>query len=303
MSKPDVLVFGKGGQIGIETVKQFSAFANVVALDRSDTKYCGDLEDSAGLKETIRAVRPNCIVNAAAFTAVDLAENEKDMAELINSEAVKVIADEAENINALLVHYSTDYVFDGSGEHYRDEESPAVPINEYGRSKLAGEKNIISSGCRHLIFRTSWVYSTTGSNFIKTILRLAKEKVRLNVVSDQFGAPTSAALITDVTAECVKKSLVNPNLTGIYNLVSCGETSWLGYARFIVMVASKLGCVTTLCPQDIVGTTTSQYQSVAPRPLNSRLSTAKIKRDFECVLPDWQEDVEGVIASLVLHEL
>lgn len=299
MSEMKVLLFGKKGQIGVEIEKQFSSFASLVALDRSSNDFCGDLADLEKIDETIRLVKPTCIINAAAFTSVDDAEKERELAMRINAGAVEVMARRAKQLNALLVHYSTDYIFDGAGEYCRDEDAPPAPINAYGKSKLMGEKHILGSGCRHLIFRTSWVHSVTGQNFIKTIVRLGKQKTKLSVVSDQVGAPTSASLIADVTHKCVKISLTDHKMGGTYNLTALGETNWLEYARLIVSVANKLGVPMKLTPEAITGISSVELKAAASRPLNSRLCTARLERDFGIKLPSWNNDVTDTVTSLL----
>ena len=294
-----VLLFGKKGQVGVEIEKKFSDFGSLIALDRCSIDFCGDLAELKKIDETISQVKPTCIINAAAFTSVDDAEKERELAMRINAEAVEVMARRAKQLNALLVYYSTDYIFDGTGEHYRDEYAPPAPINAYGKSKLMGEKHILASDCHHLIFRTSWVHSATGRNFIKTIIRLAKQNTKLSVVADQIGSPTSAALIGDVTRKCVEMCLADHEKGGIYNLTSLGETNWLEYARLIVNVANKLGVSMKLSPDVIRGISSAQHKAAAARPLNSRLSTAKLERNFGIKLPVWNDDVTDTVSNLL----
>lgn len=294
-----VLLFGKKGQVGVEIEKQFSDFGSLIALDRCSTDFCGDLAELKKIDETISLVKPTCIINAAAFTSVDDAEKERDLAMRINAEAVEVMARRAKQLNALLVHYSTDYVFDGAGEHYRDEYASPSPINAYGKSKLMGEKYILDSDCHYLIFRTSWVHSVTGQNFIKTIIRLGEKNTKLSVVADQIGSPTSAALIANVTRKCVEMCLTDHEKGGIYNLTSLGVTNRLEYARLIVSVTKKLGVSMKLSPDAISGISSAEHKAAAARPLNSRLSTAKLERNFGIKLPVWNDDVTDTVSNLL----
>jgi dTDP-4-dehydrorhamnose reductase len=236
------------------------------------------------------------IVNAAAYNAVDKAESEKELATLINTQAVAVMADEALALNALLVHYSTDYVFSGEGDLPWKEDDPVAPLNQYGISKRAGEEAIIASGCSHLIFRTSWVYSTRGNNFAKTMLRLAKEREALNVIFDQLGAPTGADLIADVTAHAILKVKQSADLAGIYHLVAGGEVSWHGYASHVIEFARKIG--ETLKVTEVNPIESTAYPTPARRPLNSRLNTQKLRNNFALRLPEWQSGVNRMLMEV-----
>ena len=226
----NILLFGKNGQVGWELQRALAPLGPVTAVDFDSTDYCGDFTDLDRLADTVRQARPTVIVNAAAHTAVDKAESEPELCRTINALSPAVLAREALSLGAWLVHYSTDYVFDGSGDRPRVETDPTGPLNVYGATKLEGERLIRESGCNHLIFRTSWVYAARGANFARTMLRLARERDRLTVIDDQVGAPTGADLIADVTAHALRAVQGRPELSGLYHLVAGGETSWHGYA-------------------------------------------------------------------------
>jgi dTDP-4-dehydrorhamnose reductase len=247
----------------------------------------------------VRRVQPRLIVNAAAHTAVDKAESEPDLARAINATAPGVLAREAAALGALLVHYSTDYVFDGSGSAPRSEDAPTGPLSVYGRTKLEGEELIRASGCRHLILRTSWVYAARGGNFARTMLRLAAERESLNVISDQVGAPTGAELLADVTAHAVRQVLAEPALAGSYHCVAGGESNWFDYARFVIEWARAHGEPIRVAPDAIHPIPTSAYPTPATRPLNSRLCTDKLQQAFGLTLPHWQVGVERMLAEVL----
>lgn len=292
-----ILLLGKNGQVGWELQRALAPLGHVVALDREGADGLrGDLETLDALAHTVRKAAPDVMVNAAAYTAVDKAETDVARAHRINAEAVGVLATEAARLDALLVHYSTDYVFDGSGTRPWREDSPTAPLSEYGRSKLAGEEAIRARGCRHLIFRTSWVYAARGGNFARTMLRLAAERERLTVIADQIGAPTGADLIADVSAHAIRASLATPALCGTYHLVAEGETSWHGYAQFVIEQARTLGAL--LKVGEIAPIASSDYPSAAARPLNSRLDTGRLRTNFALHLPDWRDGV-----ARMLHEI
>jgi len=234
-----ILLLGKNGQVGRELQRSLSLLGELVALDRH-SEPCGELSQPERLADTVRALRPNVIVNAAAHTAVDKAESEVDLARTLNAIAPMALAQTAAEIGAWLVHYSTDYVFDGSGDVAWQESDITGPLGVYGHTKIEGEKAIVASGCRHLIFRTSWVYAARGGNFAKTMLRLAQERDRLTVIDDQYGAPTGADLIADVTAHAIRAATQKPELSGLYHLVAGGETSWHGYADHVIAHARHL---------------------------------------------------------------
>lgn len=298
-----ILLFGKHGQVGRELQRTLSPLGEIVALDRNgQDSLCGDLSDTLGIASTIDRVRPDVIVNAAAHTAVDRAESEADLAFAINATAPGVMAQEAAKLGSLLVHYSTDYVFDGKGvfdgsgvRPWRETDTPA-PLNTYGRSKLAGEQAIQASDCQYLILRTSWVYGLHGNNFVKTVLRLARERQILSMVADQIGAPTGADLIADVTARAIAMARSKPQISGIYHLAASGETSWHGYASFIVEQARANGA--QLAAERIEPVASNAYPTPAQRPGNSRLDTGKLQRQFALHLPPWQEGVSRLIKEL-----
>ena len=293
-----ILLLGKNGQVGWELQRALAPLGGMVALDRTGADGLrGDLEDLDGLARTLRQLAPDVIVNAAAYTAVDKAETDVARAHCINAEAPGVLAAAAAEMDALLVHYSTDYVFDGSGDRPWREASPTGPLSVYGRTKLAGEEAIRTSGCRHLIFRTSWVHAARGGNFARTMLRLAAERERLTVIADQFGAPTGAELIADVSAHAIRATVAAPARGGTYHLVADGETSWHGYARFVIEAARELGV--TLKVAEIAPIATSDYPTPASRPLNSRLDTSRLRTTFGLNLPDWRDGVARMLREIL----
>jgi dTDP-4-dehydrorhamnose reductase len=299
-----ILLLGKNGQVGWELQRALSVLGEVVALDRHGAVgLCGDLSDLQGLTQTVRCVQPQVIVNAAAHTAVDKAESEPEMAHILNARAPGVLAREARQLGAWLVHYSTDYVFDGSGDRPWLETDRPAPLSVYGRTKLEGEQQIVASGCRHLIFRTSWVYAARGNNFAKTMLRLAGERDQLSVINDQIGAPTGADLLADVTAHALRHVL--PSLghdylaqSGMYHLTASGETSWYDYARFVLGTAAQVGVALKVKPDNVVPILSSSNLAPARRPHNSRLDTAKLRATFGLSLPDWRLGVSRMLAEL-----
>lgn len=289
-----ILLLGKNGQLGWELQRSLSVLGELTVLDRlGQDGLCGDITDLEGLRTTIAILKPDVIVNAAAYTAVDQAESEPKIANLINTQAPRVLAEEALKVGAWLVHYSTDYVFDGSGDEPWYESDNSEPLNQYGESKLAGERAIQSSGCKYLIFRTSWIYGNKGNNFAKTMLRLANERQTLSVINDQVGAPTSAALLADCTAHALLQAIHNPELAGLYHLAASGETTWYEYANFIIEHARNIG--KELLVTEIKPVCTLDYPTPAIRPYNSRLKTTKFCKSFGLVLPEWQQ---GVIRML-----
>ena len=292
-----ILLLGKNGQVGWELQRSLSTLGEVVALDHFSAELCGDLTNPEGIADTIRAVKPHVVVNAAAHTAVDKAESERALAEQLNHESVAVIAEETAKLGALLVHYSTDYVFDGQGSHYRLEDETTGPLNVYGETKLAGEKAIEALNPRHLIFRTSWVYATRGANFAKTMLRLGAEKSTLSIINDQHGAPTGAEMLADCTAIAIRQALHTPAVAGTYHLVASGETTWEDYARFVFEIARTHDV--DLAIQEVKGVPTTEYPTPAKRPLNSRLSNEKFKHTFGAVLPDWRVGVERAVIEIL----
>ena len=296
-----ILLFGKGGQVGWELQRSLAPLGELTALDFDSTDFHADFSRPAALADTVRVLRPDVIVNAAAHTAVDKAESEPELAASLNAEAPRVLAAEAAALGAWLVHYSTDYVFDGSGDAPRDEEAATRPLSVYGRSKLEGERHIQASACKYLIFRTSWVYAARGANFARTMLRLAAERDALSVVTDQIGAPTGAELLADVTAHAVRAAQRDPALAGIYHAVAGGETSWFDYARLVIEWGRGHGLPVKVPANAIRAVPSSDFPTPATRPLNSRLATDKLRRTFGLSLPHWKVGVERMLAETQLR--
>jgi dTDP-4-dehydrorhamnose reductase len=292
-----ILLFGKSGQVGWELQRSLLPLGELIAVDFNSQDLCGDFANLSGLAQTIRAVSPDIIVNAAAHTAVDKAESEPDLARTVNALAPGVLAQEAQRINACLIHYSTDYVFDGSGNAARVETDRTGPLNIYGATKLEGEQLIQHSGCRHLIFRTSWVYSSRGSNFAKTMLKLAQERDSLRVINDQIGAPTGADLIADITAHAIRTTQLKPELFGLYHLAAAGETSWYGYADFVLNFVRRMGIPLQVGPDALQAVPSRAYPTAATRPSNSRLNTAALENAFGLHLPNWQVGVARMLTE------
>nr|WP_315495363.1 dTDP-4-dehydrorhamnose reductase [uncultured Rhodoferax sp.] len=296
-----ILLLGRGGQVGWELQRALSVLGEVVALDFDATHnpggLCGDFTDLAGLERSVLQVRPDVIVNAAAHTAVDKAENEPEFARTINALAPATLAQAATKIGAWLVHYSTDYVFDGSGTAPWKETDATGPLSVYGQTKLEGEQAVASTP-KHLILRTSWVYATRGGNFAKTMLRLAGEREALTVINDQFGAPTSAELLADVTAHALRQLQNQPELAGLYHCIASGETTWHGYAQFVLEHAAALGMPLKATADKVAPTATSSYPTPAKRPLNSRLDTGKLQAAFGLTLPHWQAGVARMLTEI-----
>ena len=293
-----ILLLGKNGQVGWQLQRALAPRGEIVALERKDAG--GDLADPQGLAAAVRAAKPQVIVNAAAYTAVDKAESEPQLARLINTEAPAALAREAAASGALLVHYSTDYVFDGSGSAPWQESDATGPLNVYGATKLAGEQAIAASGCAHLTFRTSWVYAAHGDNFIKTMLRLAATRERLTVIDDQKGAPTGAELIADVTAHAISQTLQQPAKAGLYHLTAAGEASWFDYAQYVLALARQArpqGVKTAAGGVQPIAS--SQYPAAARRPLNSRLDTRRLQAAFGLQMPPWQQGVTRVLREIL----
>jgi dTDP-4-dehydrorhamnose reductase len=296
-----ILLLGKNGQVGWELQRSLAPLGEVLALDRRSTPHGGDLSQPERLAQTVREWRPDVIVNAAAHTAVDKAESEPDVARCLNATAPAALAQAAAEVGAWLVHYSTDYVFNGQGDLPWQEGDATGPLSVYGQTKLEGEQAIAACGCKHLIFRTSWVYAARGGNFAKTMLRLAAERERLTVINDQHGAPTGADLIADVTAHAIRQVMANsaPTLAGIYHLVASGETTWHGYASHVIAQARHINPELGLKVSDIAPVPTSAFPTPAQRPLNSRLSTHKLQQAFGLVLPPWQQGVNRMLAEIL----
>lgn len=286
-----ILLFGKAGQVGWELERSLSVLGDLTVLGTRSTDMCGDFVNLEGIATSIRAIKPDVIVNAAAQTAVDKLESDAELANIVNAQAPLVLAQEAKKLNALLVHYSTDYVFDGSGVKPWVESDQTNPLNVYGKSKLEAEKLIQSTGCKHLIFRTSWVYAARGSNFAKKMFSLAKEHKTLKVIDDQFGAPTGAELIADVTTHAIRDAINRPELSGIYHLVASGEVTWHGYASFVIDYCRKAGIDFKVPANGVLAVPTSAFPTPAKRPFNSRLDTNKLQKTFNLTLPNWQNGV------------
>lgn len=292
-----ILLLGKSGQLGWELQRSLAPLGEVIALNRlNQDGLCGDLTNLNGLRTTIATLQPDVIVNAAAYTAVDKAENELELVQLINVQAPKVLAQEASKIGAWLIHYSTDYVFDGSGNEPWNENDKAEPLNQYGKSKLAGEQAIQDSRCKYLIFRTSWVYGSKGNNFAKTMLRLATDRKTLDVIDDQVGAPTSAALLADCTAHALRQAVNEPNVSGLYHLAASGQTTWYNYAKFVIKQVQSGG--RELAVAEINPISTSEYPTPATRPHNSKLNTDKFYTTFGLMLPEWQQGVVRMLDEI-----
>ncbi len=315
---PRILLLGKNGQVGWELQRSLAPLGMVVALDRAgltsqqaahlpawqgplplELPLCGDLTDLPGLAHTVHTLRPQVIVNAAAYTAVDQAESEPDLAHRINAEAPGVLAQAAREVGAWLVHYSTDYVFNGGGHTPWTEADPTGPLNVYGLTKLEGERRILQAGRQHLIFRTSWVYAARGGNFAKTMLRLAKERERLTVIDDQFGAPTSAELIADITAHAIRQVLRTGQGQGTYHLAAAGETTWHEYALFVIRLAQRLRPQADWRVQTIDPVPTRTFHTPAARPHNSRLDTTLLKASLGLELPHWRSGVTRMLEDVL----
>jgi len=295
-----ILLLGKNGQVGWELQRALAPLGELIALDfDSPAPLTADFSHPESLAATVRAVAPQIIVNAAAHTAVDKAESEPALARALNASSPAVLAREAAALGAWLMHYSTDYVFDGSGSTPWTETSPTGPLSVYGATKLEGEEAIRSSGCRHLILRTSWVYAARGGNFAKTMLKLAKERDALTVIDDQIGSPTGADLLADLTAHALRAALTRPELAGTYHAVAQGETSWHGYARHVVEFARAAGQPIKVAPDAIRAVPTSAFPTPARRPGNSRMDTRKLRDSFGLTLPSWQAGVERMLAEVL----
>lgn len=295
----NILLFGKGGQVGWELQRSLAVLGHVTALDHDSTDHCGDFANPEGIAATVRALKPDVIVNAAAHTAVDKAESEPELARLLNATTPGVLAREAGALGAWLVHYSTDYVFDGSGTRPWVETDTPAPLSVYGRTKLEGEQLIQQSGAKHLILRTSWVYAARGGNFAKTMLRLAQERERLTVIDDQWGAPTGAELLADVTAHAIRHLQQRPQDAGLYHLVAGGEVTWNGYAKFVIEHASKAQSAIKIVAKEVAPVPTSAFPTPAVRPHNSRLNTSKLQTTFGLTLPHWQTGVERMLTEIL----
>lgn len=293
-----VLLFGANGQVGWELQRSLAPLGALVALDH-DTPEPADFAHPEALAALVERIAPDVIVNAAAHTAVDRAESEPALAHTLNATAPGALARAAAARGALFVHYSTDYVFDGSGTRPRTEDAATGPLSVYGQTKLEGEQAVRESGARHLILRTSWVYGARGQNFPKTMLRLAQERAELRVIDDQVGAPTGAELLADVTAHAVRATLAQPALAGTYHVAAAGETSWHGLARFSIDTARALRPELPWRVERIEAIPTSAYPTAARRPLNSRLDTTRLQAAFGLRLPPWEQGVRRMLAEFL----
>ncbi|AXF76369.1 dTDP-4-dehydrorhamnose reductase [Erwinia tracheiphila] len=292
-----ILLLGKNGQVGWELQRALAPLGTLTALDRHSSDFCGDLANPTGIAATIHALKPDVIVNAAAHTAVDKAESEPALAATLNTAAVAVMADAAEKVGALLIHYSTDYVFNGEGETPWSEDDATAPLSVYGKTKREGEEAIVNTCSHYLIFRTSWVYAAKGNNFAKTMLKLAADRDELSVINDQFGAPTGAELIADCTAHALRKAKNNPYFSGIYHLIANGTTTWYEYASYVISVGREKGLA--LKVRKINAVTTDAFPTAARRPANSRLNITKFQQRFGLILPDWRVGVERMLSEII----
>lgn len=293
-----ILLTGKNGQVGFELQRALAPLGEIAAVDHQEC----DLSNPDALRLLIADLKPQVIINPAAYTAVDKAESEPALAHAVNAVAPGILGEEAARCGALVIHYSTDYVFDGSKEGaYREDDTPN-PQSVYGQSKLAGEQALQASGADHLIFRTSWVFGAHGGNFAKTMLRLAAERDRLNIVADQFGAPTSAALLADVTAQILGQYQRQGRADfpfGLYHLVASGCTTWHEYAQTVIRAAQAAGRPLKLSADDVQPIATRDYPLPAPRPANSRLDTGKLRQTFGLELPAWQDGLAHVLQQIL----
>jgi dTDP-4-dehydrorhamnose reductase len=280
-----ILLTGPTGQVGSALLDALPSLGEVIPVDRSEL----DLASAASIRAAVRTVRPEVIVNAAAYTAVDRAESEEALATAVNGDAPAILAAEAAKLPALLVHFSTDYVFNGEKPSPYVESDAASPLNAYGRSKLAGEEAVKASGCRHLIVRTSWVYAASGSNFLLTMLRLARSGKPLRVVNDQFGAPTSNLMIASAVAAALRRALADESLDGTYHMSAAGKTSWYGFAQAIFEATDTHA--------DLAAIPSSEYQAAARRPTNSVLDNGKLAAQLQIRLPSWQDGMRQVIRA------
>ena len=294
-----ILLLGKGGQVGWELQRSLSVLGQVTALDFDSKDHCGDFSNPQGVAETVRALRPDVIVNAAAHTAVDKAGSEPELARLLNATTPGLVAEEAAKLGAWMIHYSTDYVFDGSGEQAWSEADATGPLSVYGSTKLEGEALIRASGAKHLILRTSWVYAARGGNFAKTMLRLAQERDRLTVINDQFGAPTGADLLADVTAHAIRHLQHKPEDAGLYHCVAGGTTTWCEYAKFVISEAQKIKPELQIKATEVAPVPTSAFPTPAQRPHNSRLDTSRLQSTFGLTLPHWEHGVQRMLTEIL----
>jgi dTDP-4-dehydrorhamnose reductase len=298
-----ILLLGRNGQLGWQLQRSLAPLGEVIALasqaQDNPNQWCGDLANLEGLRQTVRALAPDLVVNAAAYTAVDKAQTDTEQAYAVNALGPAVLAEETLRLGAWLAHYSTDYVFDGSGTRSWRESDACAPLSVYGASKRQGELEVARNP-RHLILRTSWVYAARGSNFAKTMLRLGAERDELRVIDDQIGAPTGAELLADASAIALRQAMAQPALAGLYHCAASGQTSWHGYAQFVFQEARALGIPVRVTQERLVSIKSAEYPVAAPRPLNSRLDCAKIADVFSIHLPSWQLGVRRILQEIAL---
>lgn len=292
-----IVLFGMNGQVGWELQRSLAPLGQVVCVGRKGSCVTADFLKPESVLQVVRELKPDLIVNAAAYTAVDMAEDDIDNAMKANAITPGILAEEAKNLGALLVHYSTEYVFDGKAGHRWLETDPTSPLNIYGATKLEGERLIAESSCQHLIFRTSWVYASRGKNFLKTMVNLLQERDELSVVSDQIGAPTGAALLADITAHAICAAMKNNSLGGLYHVAASGQTSWFDYACYIASQIKARNPNAKIA--NVVPILSSAYPQRAQRPANSRLNTEKFQTGFELNLPDWKLGVDHSLSELL----
>jgi dTDP-4-dehydrorhamnose reductase len=294
-----IVLLGPDGQLGWELRRALAPLGDLTALPRLDATgtALGDLSQPEALAARLRALRPDVVVNAAAYTAVDKAEGDAALARTVNATSPGAVARVVAELGGWLLHYSTDYVFDGSGDQPRREDASTGPQSVYGHTKLEGEALIRQSGCRHLILRTSWVHAARGGNFARTMLRLAAERTQLTVIDDQIGAPTGADLLADISAHALRQALREPSVSGTYHAVAAGETSWCAYARHVLAFAQQRGVALRAGPDAVQPVPTSSYPTPARRPLNSRLDTSLLRQTFGLQLPDWRVGVARMLSE------
>jgi len=298
MTLPRILLTGKNGQVGFELQRALAPLGEVVAVGSADC----DLSDANAIRALMQRVQPLLVVNPAAYSAVDKAESDADKARAVNTMAPGVLGEEAARLGASVIHYSTDYVYDGSKDGLYTESDPVLPQSVYGQTKLDGERALQAATPRHVILRTSWVVGAHGGNFAKTMLRLAGDRDELKVVADQFGAPTSASLIADVTAHIARQMLRDGTdgfPFGVYHLAAAGETSWHAYAQYVIGEAIGMGKALKATPERVLPIPASSYPTPARRPQNSRLDTDKLRQTFGLHLPHWQEGVKHILQQIL----
>lgn len=298
-----ILLLGRNGQLGWQLQRSLAPLGQVIALasqaQQNPNQWCGDLTNLDGLRQTVRELAPDLVVNAAAYTAVDKAQTDIEQAYAVNALGPSLLAEETLRLGAWLAHFSTDYVFDGSGEQPWRESDTCAPLSVYGASKRQGELEVARNP-RHLILRTSWVYAARGSNFAKTMLRLGAEREELRVIADQIGAPTGAELLADVSAMALRQAMAQPPLAGLYHCAAAGQTSWHGYAQFVLQEARAMGLQVQVAPERVVPISSADYPVAAPRPLNSRLDCTRFAGTFSIHLPFWQIGVRRILQEIAL---